>query len=123
MRSQYVQAAPEFEAIDDEMAMEAAFELGWDGTGLDILLASWLGQKWAVMTVICRYSSRLKGGGLTLQQGQLLLERLDTRGAAGNKELAVALSKARFQPGVGDAAEREIREGATRLLEEREKLW
>jgi len=109
-----VQADPQFEAADDVAAIEAAIELGWNGAGLDALLESWLGQKWAVMTALCVHSGRF--GGLTRTQAELILFRLDCRDMAGDADLAVALRDALFRPEVGVAAEMDIRAAAQRLL-------
>lgn len=114
------QADNGFEGIDDERALEDAIRLGWDGAGLDLLLGSWIGQKWAVMATICRNSSAL--GGLTEAQGRMMLARLDVRGKAGCPDLAVALNKAIFSTAVPEHVQIEIRKGAKDLLEEYRKL-
>jgi len=106
-----------FEAIDDEIAIEYAFDLGWDGVKLDELLNSWLGEKWAVMTAICRNSSRLQKNGLNKKQALLILDRLDHRGIAGSAELAAALAEACFNADVPQHDVRFIREKAREFLE------
>lgn len=107
-------ADPEIEAIDDELAIEIAFENGWNGVdGLDEILGSFMGNKWAVLTVMLRNSDKIIGGS-PYALAKITLDTLRSRSVS--LEFAFAAKQANYCL-KASPLEREIRTLAEQHLE------
>lgn len=99
-------------------AIEAAFELGWNGVELDRLLCHWLVRGHDVMAVICRHSNQLGGGGLSEAQATMMLGCLLMDGDICG--LADALANASFHEAVPVEVADYIRKRAEQVAQHQE---
>lgn len=91
-------ADPGLEALDDERAIEAAFEGGWNGRdGIDAILDSFLGGKWAVLTALLRGCSAARNGGASRRLAEITLDALKMSRAV-NPDFAAAAQAALYVP-------------------------